>query len=742
MNEILRILMIDDNPDDRLLAIRALRREFPDLQVEQISEAKGLAQALEAGDFDLVITDYQLRWSDGLAVLRAVKARYPDCPVIMFTATGSEEIAVEAMKNGLDDYVLKSPKHFIRLPAAVRLALKRAEDSIERKRAEARIEHLNLVLRAIRGVNQLIVREKDRGRLIQGACDKLIETRGYYNAWIALIDESGKLVATAEAGLGEGFLPLVEQLERGEPFYCRRMALAQAGALIIEDPVSTCADCPLSRGFRGRGGMAIRLEHSGKIYGLLVVSVSVDYVADEEEQSLFEEVAEDIAFALHSIELEEERERAQEALRQKTEQQEVLLSSIPAFVYYKDAELKLITANKAFAEMVNTPIDQLPGKDAYDLFPKEQAEKFHIDDKEVMESGKPMMNIEEKFTDAEGKTRWASTSKVPYFDEKGKVAGMVGITIDITERKRAEEEIEKLAKFPSENPNAVLRVAKDGTVIYANEAALPLLNIWGCQMDQTLPDDWRQFASDVLSSGSSEDAEVDCERRILSLTFAPVVDADYVNVYGLDITERKRAEEELRRSFEELRRSFEGTVHVLASAIEMRDPYTAGHQRRVSELACAIANEMGLPGEQIEGIRMAGLIHDIGKINVPAEILSKPTQLTEIEFGLIRVHPQVGYNVLKAVEFPWPVADIVLEHHERMDGSGYPQGLSGEEIILEARILGVTDVVEAMASHRPYRPAHGIDKALEEISENRDILYDPEVVDACLKLFTEKGFTF
>jgi hypothetical protein len=208
-----------------------------------------------------------------------------------------------------------------------------------------------------------------------------------------------------------------------------------------------------------------------------------------------------------------------------------------------------------------------------------------------------------------------------------------------------------------------------------------------------------------------------------------------------NLAERKRTERELQRSLEKLQVTLEGTVRALASAVEMRDPYTAGHQREVTRLACAIANEMGLPEAQIEGIRMAGLIHDIGKINVPAEILSKPGILTGLEFGLIKTHPQVGSDILNGtIEFPWPIAQIVLQHHERMDGSGYPQGLSGEEILLEARILGVADVVEAMASHRPYRPALSINKALEEISQNRDVLYDPEVVDACLKLFTEKGF--
>jgi len=206
------------------------------------------------------------------------------------------------------------------------------------------------------------------------------------------------------------------------------------------------------------------------------------------------------------------------------------------------------------------------------------------------------------------------------------------------------------------------------------------------------------------------------------------------------LAEQKRVKEDLQESLQKLRKTLEQTVHALASAIEMRDPYTAGHQRRVTKLACAIAKERGLTKEQIEGLRVSASIHDIGKINIALEILSKPDRLTELEFEMIKTHPQTGYEILKEIEFPWPVAEIVLQHHERMDGSGYPQGLSGKSILMEARILGVADVVEAMASHRPYRPAFGIDKALEEISKNKGVLYDPEFADACLKLFTEKGF--
>jgi putative nucleotidyltransferase with HDIG domain len=178
----------------------------------------------------------------------------------------------------------------------------------------------------------------------------------------------------------------------------------------------------------------------------------------------------------------------------------------------------------------------------------------------------------------------------------------------------------------------------------------------------------------------------------------------------------------------------------MVSAVEMRDPYTAGHQIRVAELARAIATEIGLPKDKIDGIRMAGSIHDIGKLSIPAEILSKPTKLTNIEFSLIKEHSRIGYEMLKNVESPWPLAQIVYQHHERMDGSGYPQGLKGDEILMEARIMAVADVVESMASHRPYRPALGIEAALEEIEKNKGILYDDATVNACLRLFRGKNY--
>jgi len=212
--------------------------------------------------------------------------------------------------------------------------------------------------------------------------------------------------------------------------------------------------------------------------------------------------------------------------------------------------------------------------------------------------------------------------------------------------------------------------------------------------------------------------------------------------YVRDITERKKAQKELKRTVHRLRKRLKETVAALASMTEKRDPYTAGHQERVRELARAIAVEMKLPLEQREGLLIAATLHDIGKIYEPAEILSKPDILTDIEYLMMKVHPSIGYDILKNIDFPWPVAEIVYQHHERIDGSGYPMGLKGNDILIEARILAVADVVEAMASHRPYRSSRGIEAALAEITENRGILYEEKVVDACVKLFREKQYSF
>jgi PAS domain S-box-containing protein/putative nucleotidyltransferase with HDIG domain len=309
---------------------------------------------------------------------------------------------------------------------------------------------------------------------------------------------------------------------------------------------------------------------------------------------------------------------------------------------------------------------------------------------------------------------------------------------------------------------AVLSVDPAGRVTYLNPAAERMLDVAAAdalgsgygRLLSILDEETREQVSDLeeLCSGG----RAICEDMLLltpagrevpvALSVTPVLGArgglkGRVLVLR-DVALRKHAEAELRRSMSELRTAFRQTVRALASMAEKRDPYTAGHQQRVARLACAIGRELGLSDDALEGLEMAGILHDVGKVYVPAEILSKPARLSHMEMGIMKTHPEVGFEILREVSFPWPVARAVLEHHERLDGSGYPGGLRCPDICREARILAVADVVEAMSSHRPYRAALGLDLALDEIRGGRGHAFDPEVVDVCLRLFESGAFRF
>lgn len=360
----------------------------------------------------------------------------------------------------------------------------------------------------------------------------------------------------------------------------------------------------------------------------------------------------------------------------------------------------------------------------------------------------------------EGHTRWIEV-RATHITWEGK-PGTLTLLTDITERKQAEETLRQNEKrfraLIEHSADAVSLVKADGTVSYSSPSCVRML---GYSQEERLgrntfelvhPDDrehlLRLFSGILIKPGQvivppTRVRHADGSWRWIegiahNLLAESSVQAIVVNFR--DITEQKLAEDELRKNYEKLQRAMDGAVKALALLAERRDPYTAGHQQRVARLAVGIAQELGLPQEEIETMAVAGLLHDIGKVSVPTEILSKPSKLNQNEFNLLRGHSRVSYDIVKTLGLPWAIDQIVLQHHERLDGSGYPQGLAGESITLGAKILGVADVVEAMVSHRPYRAALGLDKALEEISEKKGILYDSVVVDACLKLFEEKGF--
>jgi len=315
---------------------------------------------------------------------------------------------------------------------------------------------------------------------------------------------------------------------------------------------------------------------------------------------------------------------------------------------------------------------------------------------------------------------------------------------------------EKYRALFEDSRDAIYLNNQEGELIDFN---LSTLELFGYSREEMLgintksvfvnPDKYERLKDEIAQKGSvrefkaklrkKDGTEMDC---LITSTVRQAKDKSKLGYQGMirDISELVSSRKQIEKTLNDLRKALGGTIEAMALTVETRDPYTAGHQRRVANLARSIASEMGVSKAQIQGVRMAGVIHDIGKISVPGEILSKPGNISQNELGIIKEHPQVGYNILKTVDFPWPIAQIVLQHHERMDGSGYPNGISGENILLEARILAVADVVEAMASHRPYRAALGINLALNEISKNCGSSYDSKVVDACLRLFNEKGY--
>ncbi len=452
-----------------------------------------------------------------------------------------------------------------------------------------------------------------------------------------------------------------------------------------------------------------------------------------------------------------ERKHAEKALRASEVRFENIIENLPMGVHMyqleADGQLRFIGANPAADRILGVDNSQYVGKTIYEAFP-------WIGETEVPEKlrhlalyGGLWVNEETRYEDG----RIAGVFESYNFQISPNV--VVSLFRDITARKQVAEELR-------ESRARLLEAERVGDMgnwdwnVVDNELA------WSDQIYRIFglaPGEFEETYEAFLDTVHPEDREVvtaavdealagqqkysidhrivlpNGEERVVHENAEVTFDASGrpLRMLGTvqDVTERKRA-------YEELQKSLYGTIDVISRIVEERDPYTSGHQARVAQLARAIALEMGFSEDRTEGVFVAASAHDLGKISIPAEILSKPRFLSETEFDLIKTHPRIGDMILKNVEFPWPVADIVLQHHERMDGSGYPAGLRGNEIIPEARVLSVADVVEAMSSHRPYRPAQGKSEALGEISRCRGTLYDADVVDACLKLFREGGFQF
>jgi len=426
---------------------------------------------------------------------------------------------------------------------------------------------------------------------------------------------------------------------------------------------------------------------------------------------------------------------------------------------YVSQHERIIFTNRQFRTYTGYDEKEVTGMNPRDLIHPEDRKKA-IEECRKMIDGERNAPYQFRIVGKDGSIRWImeTVSRIEYRGGRA----LLGNYLDITEQKEAEQELTSLKAVESSILDAIpvaLVGLRERIITFAN---LSCKSVFGWEPEELIGKSTRKLyrtdsdyeeigrlAYTALEKERTYKMELPCRRKdgrdIICMASGARIGAGLTNrniiVTYDDITDQKAAEANLKRSYERLKRSMEDTIQTIAMIVETRDPYTAGHQKAVDKLAVAIAREMNLDPEKINGIHTAAVIHDIGKIYIPAEMLSKPVHLSEIEYDIMKTHPQVSYDILKRIDFPWPVAMIVYQHHERHNGSGYPRGLKGDEILIEARILAVADVVESMTSHRPYRPTIGLEKTIEEIKKNRGILYDPDVVDACLKLLSQ-GFKF
>jgi PAS domain S-box-containing protein/putative nucleotidyltransferase with HDIG domain len=618
------------------------------------------------------------------------------------------------------------------------------------------LQYINSVLRAIRNVNQLIVRETDRQALIQQACELIVDARGFVCAWIVLLDDHGQPKQWAGTGGRDAVETLISSWRQDGPPRCAAQALTGDAPVFIERVQSTCPDCPMAVRYGPSLSASVRLAHEGAVYGVLTVGAPAVKAEDPEAARLLREVAGDLAYALAAI-------QSEETLRESEERFRSLYENTSLGLYRTTPEGRILMANPAlvqmlgyesFEELVERNLSQAGYEPAYDR------ESFQ----EQVEQDGSVRSLDSAWSRKDGSTLFVRESARAVRDPAGRVLYYDGTVEDVTElvtAKAREKQHLRLMTMAGE----IARLGgwsadlKENRVNWSGEVAA--IHEMEAGFSPTLEEgiafyapEYRARIREAFSACAEKGIPYDEELQIVTRTGRrvwvrtigePVRDStsQIIAVQGAfqDITEKRCSADVLQKSESRYRKLSEGLTLSMTTMTELRDPYTAGHQQRVTELAVAIADRLALPEKARETVRIAALLHDIGKAAVPAEILNRPSQLSELEFSIIKGHPRTGYDVLRKIPFELPVADVVWQHHERLDGSGYPSALVADEILIEARILAIADVVEAMASHRPYRAALGINAALEEIATQRGVLYDTAAVDTCITLFGE-GFTF
>lgn len=794
MNAPLSVLIVEDSADDARLLVRHLQQAGHEVLHERVETAEALAAALERRNWDVVLSDYRLPDFDAGAALALLQESRRDIPFIVVSGAIREEAAVELMRRGANDYLMKS--NLSRLAPVVLREIADAGERRERRRAETALRESEERFRA----------------MADSAADAIVAA-----------DDDG----------------LIRYFSRGA-----ETVFGHAAAEVLGQPVTLLI--PPQHQEAHRAGMRRYLDtHESRIMGRVVelegcrkdgslfpIEIALS-AAGVGGRTQFTAVIRDIT-ARKAMEAElqrriEENERARAALlslledqREAAAQIRRLYTAYAVLSQTNEAIVRLGNRDALFERICHICADTggylgawiglideatarlAPSVSAGNLGDYLSGIGISLDPAVPEGRGPSAVALREgrpyycndfladpataPWHEAARQAAIRASAALPltrrnfvvgtlnlYAAETGafdaqtcalleEMAKDVSFALENFDRealrRQAEESVrerEILFRSVVEQNIAAIFMLDGGRFVFANPRACEILGYATGELDgrEVMPliaEEDRAEVAEMLRAVLAGEVE-SVERNLTGLrkdggtvdigaraTRAHLENKPVILGVAQDIGERKKAQEEIERYTHRLEHAMMATVEAVSAMVELRDPYTSGHERRVGELAAAIGEELGLPEATVTGLRMTGYVHDIGKISVPAEILSKPGRLTELEYEIIKNHARSGYDILKGVEFPWPLPEVILQHHERLDGSGYPQHLKGEAIILEARILAVADVVESMASHRPYRPALGIDKALEEIAQNSGRFYDPQVAAVCLRLFRDKGY--
>lgn len=770
MTDALRILLLEDVPTDAELIEHALRKSGIAFSALRVDSREAFVQALAEFKPDIVLADFKLPAFSGGEALQIMRGSHPEIPVILVSGSLIDETAIELVQQGAMDYVLKN--NLSRLGHAVQRALATEHGIRARKAAEREVRAAEQKFRAV------FTHARDG---------------------IVLVDAESGLIADCNPEFERQCGRKLSELKQLHIWELRPAGMQQEVQRKFKE-VRTKGTVRAELGFQRPDGSYQPAE---------VAASRVQIGERNYIQSISRDISERIQAEAKTIENEERLRLALGAANQAWFDLNIQTGEVHVSPEYARM---LGYGDEDFETSLQNWLNNLHPEDHDAVLAAFQA---------CLASGEPAAMEYRRKTRADGWLWMHSVGKVVAWDAAHQPLRMIGIHMDISERKQAEAKLQHahraLATLSAVNKHLVhadneqqllqsvceaivrqqgYRMSWVGYVQHDAASSIRCMAHAGHEDGylDTMRLSWAETARGMGPSGRAirsgatqlcQDTANDPQYRpwreeALRRGYAagiglPLRETDgtvfgLLNVYaseanaftedeiklleemagdlafgvrGLRIrVERDAAQQLIRQQLAQLQSNLEDTVRVIANLVEIRDPYTAGHQARVADLAAAIAEKMGLPDDRVHGIHLAGVIHDLGKIQVPSEILSKPGKISDIEFGLIKSHAQVGHDILKHIDFPWPIAQIVLQHHERLDGSGYPQGLKGDAILLDARILSVADVVEAMSSHRPYRPGLGMDAALEEIIRGRGTHYDPQAVDACLELVRKHGYVF